>query len=183
MSLATPIGRYVVEGIAGAVARTSLLTGRFPSAHRVRQNSAIHEVVRGDDLIDVLRRAGYSLHFDRRPDGTTQPLGRPDASPDPGEADRTVAVVADPAHRRSAAGPLHPTAAEHHRYAPHLTSTGTPAPVAHPLEASHAAPLGTTPVSVEQAAGQVAAAYRCDGRLRLTRPVGSGSRRGLGGAH
>ncbi len=44
-------------------ARTSLLTGRFPSAHRVRQNSATHEVLRGDDLVDVLRAAGYSLHF------------------------------------------------------------------------------------------------------------------------
>ncbi|HEY6738358.1 MAG TPA: sulfatase-like hydrolase/transferase [Actinopolymorphaceae bacterium] len=44
-------------------ARTSLLTGRFPTAHRVRQNSATHEVVRGADLLDVLREAGYSLHF------------------------------------------------------------------------------------------------------------------------
>jgi arylsulfatase A-like enzyme len=44
-------------------ARTSLLTGRFPSAHRVRQNSAAREVLRGDDLPDVLRAAGYSLHF------------------------------------------------------------------------------------------------------------------------
>ena len=44
-------------------ARTSLLTGRFPSAHRVRQNSAVREVLRGPDLLDVLRDAGYSLHF------------------------------------------------------------------------------------------------------------------------
>ncbi|PSL06851.1 arylsulfatase A-like enzyme [Haloactinopolyspora alba] len=44
-------------------ARTSLLTGRFPSTHRVRQNSAVHEVVRGDDLLDVLGRSGHSLHF------------------------------------------------------------------------------------------------------------------------
>lgn len=44
-------------------ARTSLLTGRFPSAHRVRQNSAVHAVLRGPDLVDVLREAGYSLHF------------------------------------------------------------------------------------------------------------------------
>ncbi len=44
-------------------ARTSLLTGRFPSAHRVRQNSAVHEVLRGDDLLDVMRAAGYSLYF------------------------------------------------------------------------------------------------------------------------
>src|SRR5918992_5341784 len=41
-------------------ARTSLLTGRFPSAHRVRQNSAVKHVLRGDDLLDVLRNAGYS---------------------------------------------------------------------------------------------------------------------------
>lgn len=44
-------------------ARTSLLTGRYPSAHRVRQNSAVSHVYRGDDLLDVLRGAGYSLHF------------------------------------------------------------------------------------------------------------------------
>lgn len=44
-------------------ARTSLLTGRFPTAHRVRQNSAVDAVLRGDDLLDVLRAAGYSLHF------------------------------------------------------------------------------------------------------------------------
>jgi arylsulfatase A-like enzyme len=44
-------------------ARTSMLTGRWPSTHRVRQNSATHEVVRGLDLLDVLRDAGYRLHF------------------------------------------------------------------------------------------------------------------------
>lgn len=44
-------------------ARTSLLTGRYPSAHRVRQNSTPGSVIRGDDLLDVLRVAGYSLHF------------------------------------------------------------------------------------------------------------------------
>ncbi|WP_129668354.1 sulfatase [Phytoactinopolyspora endophytica] len=44
-------------------ARTSLVTGRFPSAHRVRQNSAVPEVLRGEDLLDVLRDAGYGLHF------------------------------------------------------------------------------------------------------------------------
>jgi len=48
-------------------ARTSLLTGRFPSAHRVRQNSTGHEVVRGADLLDVLRSAGYSVHFAGKP--------------------------------------------------------------------------------------------------------------------
>ncbi|NED99561.1 sulfatase-like hydrolase/transferase [Phytoactinopolyspora halotolerans] len=48
-------------------ARTSLLTGRWPSTHRVRQNSATHEVIRGDDLLDVLRRAGYEVHFNGKP--------------------------------------------------------------------------------------------------------------------
>ena len=48
-------------------ARTSLLTGRFPSAHRVRQNSARSEVMRGADLLDVLGDAGYALHFAGKP--------------------------------------------------------------------------------------------------------------------
>lgn len=48
-------------------ARTSLLTGRYPSAHRVRQNWTGEHVARGDDLLDVLRGAGYSLHFSGKP--------------------------------------------------------------------------------------------------------------------
>ncbi|WP_255948028.1 sulfatase family protein [Streptomyces odontomachi] len=44
-------------------ARTSLLTGRWPSTHRVRQNSTPLEVSRGDDLLDVLRGAGYQLFY------------------------------------------------------------------------------------------------------------------------
>ena len=48
-------------------ARTSLLTGRYPSAHRVRQNSTEDQVVRGEDLLDVLGAAGYSLHFSGKP--------------------------------------------------------------------------------------------------------------------
>ncbi|TKA00993.1 sulfatase-like hydrolase/transferase [Actinacidiphila oryziradicis] len=42
-------------------ARTSLLTGRWPSTHRIRQNSNAGTtlVSRGDDLVDVLRGAGY----------------------------------------------------------------------------------------------------------------------------
>ncbi|WP_268808800.1 sulfatase-like hydrolase/transferase [Nonomuraea solani] len=44
-------------------ARVSLLTGRYPSAHRVRQNSAARHVLRGADLVDVLRDAGYALHL------------------------------------------------------------------------------------------------------------------------
>ncbi|AUH41697.1 sulfatase family protein [Streptomyces sp. CMB-StM0423] len=44
-------------------ARTSVLTGRWPSAHRVRQNSTPQGVVRGDDLLDVLGGAGYQLFY------------------------------------------------------------------------------------------------------------------------
>src|SRR5215470_1720708 len=44
-------------------ARTSLLTGRFPTAHRVRQNSTAHHAYYSEDLLDVLRSSGYSLHF------------------------------------------------------------------------------------------------------------------------
>ncbi|MEU4224802.1 sulfatase-like hydrolase/transferase [Nonomuraea sp. NPDC026600] len=44
-------------------ARVSLLTARYPSAHRVRQNSAAEHVLRGADLVDVLRAAGYALHL------------------------------------------------------------------------------------------------------------------------
>ncbi|MBY8876274.1 sulfatase-like hydrolase/transferase [Streptomyces sp. PLK6-54] len=46
-------------------ARTSLLTGRWPSTHRIRQNSNTGAtlVSRGDDLIDVLRGAGYQLFY------------------------------------------------------------------------------------------------------------------------
>jgi arylsulfatase A-like enzyme len=48
-------------------ARTSLLTGRYPSAHRVRQNGAVDEVLRGDDLLDVLGRSGHQLMFCGKP--------------------------------------------------------------------------------------------------------------------
>jgi len=44
-------------------ARISLFTGRFPTAHRVRQNSAAGFAHHGDDLLDVLRGQGYRLHF------------------------------------------------------------------------------------------------------------------------
>lgn len=40
-------------------ARTSLLTGRFPSAHRVTQNAAADQAVFETDLIMVARDAGY----------------------------------------------------------------------------------------------------------------------------
>ncbi|UVY84816.1 sulfatase-like hydrolase/transferase [Brachybacterium sp. NBEC-018] len=48
-------------------ARESLLTGRFPSAHRVRQNSTARHALYGTDLLDVLRGCGYSLHFSGKP--------------------------------------------------------------------------------------------------------------------
>jgi arylsulfatase A-like enzyme len=44
-----------------APARTSLFTGRFPKAHRVRQNSAIKHAVYGRDLVGLLREAGYAV--------------------------------------------------------------------------------------------------------------------------
>ncbi|HZX06387.1 sulfatase-like hydrolase/transferase, partial [Kribbella sp.] len=48
-------------------ARTSLLTGRFPSAHRVRQNSNAQYAYYEQDLLDVLRAADYQLHFAGKP--------------------------------------------------------------------------------------------------------------------
>lgn len=63
----TRLRRAYTTAPACVPARTSLLTGRFPSAHRVRQNSAVHEVVRGPDLLDVLRDAGYATHFAGKP--------------------------------------------------------------------------------------------------------------------
>lgn len=48
-------------------ARTSMLTGRFPSAHRVRQNSTARHACYDADLLDVLRGAGYRLHFAGKP--------------------------------------------------------------------------------------------------------------------
>ncbi len=44
-----------------APARCSLFTGRFPKAHRVRQNSAIKHAVFERDLVDLLREAGYAV--------------------------------------------------------------------------------------------------------------------------
>lgn len=48
-------------------ARTSLLTGRFPSAHHVRQNSTGRFAHYATDLLDLLRGAGYALHFSGKP--------------------------------------------------------------------------------------------------------------------
>lgn len=40
-------------------ARISMFTGRYPSCHNARTNHNIRDVLCGDDLIDVLRHAGY----------------------------------------------------------------------------------------------------------------------------
>ncbi|MGD7788804.1 sulfatase-like hydrolase/transferase [Propionibacteriaceae bacterium Y1700] len=48
-------------------ARTSLLTGRYPSAHRVRQNSTNGQVTRGADLLDVVAAAGLQTIFAGKP--------------------------------------------------------------------------------------------------------------------
>lgn len=47
-----------------APARCSLFTGRFPAAHRVRQNSAISHLYKPEgaaDLVDLLRERGFSI--------------------------------------------------------------------------------------------------------------------------
>jgi len=48
-------------------ARVSMLTGRFPSAHRVRQNSTGPHAYYDRDLLDVLREHGYGLGFAGKP--------------------------------------------------------------------------------------------------------------------
>lgn len=48
-------------------ARTSLLTGRFPTAHRVRQNSNAQHASYETDLLDVLRAQGYRTLFAGKP--------------------------------------------------------------------------------------------------------------------
>lgn len=48
-------------------ARVSMLTGRFPTAHRVRQNSTGSHALYDRDLLDVLRAEGYGLGFSGKP--------------------------------------------------------------------------------------------------------------------
>ncbi|GAB2990176.1 sulfatase-like hydrolase/transferase [Actinotalea caeni] len=48
-------------------ARVSMLTGRFPTAHRVRQNSTGEHALYDADLLDVLREQGYGLGFAGKP--------------------------------------------------------------------------------------------------------------------
>jgi len=50
---------YTVVPICGP-ARVSLFTGRFPSAHRVRENRGCEYATYDEDLVDVLRAAGYA---------------------------------------------------------------------------------------------------------------------------
>ncbi len=40
-------------------ARISMFTGRYASSHKARTNHNLRDVIRGDDLLDVLKRAGY----------------------------------------------------------------------------------------------------------------------------
>ena len=85
-----------------APARVSLFTGRFPKAHRVRQNGAIQHAVYPRDLVDLLRDAGYTIalagknhshlktaeldfaatymHHGRTPETTTPPLSADEAA-------------------------------------------------------------------------------------------------------
>jgi arylsulfatase A-like enzyme len=52
-------GAYTAAPVC-APARTSLITGRFPSAHRVTQNAAWLDAVRAGDLFGSLRAEGYA---------------------------------------------------------------------------------------------------------------------------
>jgi len=44
-------------------ARCSMLTGRFPKATHVRENSAAHHIFRPQDLVETLRAQGYSINL------------------------------------------------------------------------------------------------------------------------
>ncbi len=58
-SRGTPFdGAYTTAPLC-APARVSLLTGRWPHAHRVRQNSAANAAIFDQDLFHVLKNAGY----------------------------------------------------------------------------------------------------------------------------
>lgn len=63
----TRFERAYTSAPACVPARTSLLTGRFPSAHRVRQNSTPQHAAFSSDMLDVLRGRGYRLHFAGKP--------------------------------------------------------------------------------------------------------------------
>ncbi len=63
----TSFARAYTSAPACVPARTSLLTGRFPAAHRVTQNSTAAHAVYDTDLLGVLRSAGYRLFFAGKP--------------------------------------------------------------------------------------------------------------------
>ena len=73
-----------------APARISLFTGRYPHAHRVRQNSAIGHAVYARDLVDLLREAGYAPASPARttPTSTRRRWTSPPPTCTPGAAGR-----------------------------------------------------------------------------------------------
>jgi arylsulfatase A-like enzyme len=50
-----------------APARTSLLTGRYPQAHRVRENPGANDAYFAHDIVDVLKQAGYRTGLSGKP--------------------------------------------------------------------------------------------------------------------
>ena len=50
-----------------APARTSLLTGRYPQAHRVRENPGARDAYFEHDIVDVLKQAGYRTGLSGKP--------------------------------------------------------------------------------------------------------------------
>ncbi|MCX8036066.1 MAG: sulfatase-like hydrolase/transferase [Candidatus Sumerlaeia bacterium] len=77
-----------------APARCSLFTGRFPKAHRVRENNGIRHCFYTRDLADVLRDKGYRLalcgknhsHLQAKGFDTWRPYGHWDGAPGPNAA-------------------------------------------------------------------------------------------------
>lgn len=56
-----------------APARASMLTGRFPKATHVRENSATRHVFRPEDLVETLRAQGYSINLSGKNHSYLQP--------------------------------------------------------------------------------------------------------------
>jgi arylsulfatase A-like enzyme len=63
----TVFGNAYTSYPACVPARVSLMTGRFASAHQVRQNSNAEYAYFGQDLLDVLTSAGYETFFSGKP--------------------------------------------------------------------------------------------------------------------
>jgi len=57
------LGRYYTNAPVCVVSRCTLFTGRYPHAHRVRENHNLLEYGREMHLFRVLRQAGYSLGY------------------------------------------------------------------------------------------------------------------------